>query len=306
MTPLVVIAGPTASGKTAAAIAVAERAGGEVISCDSVAVYREFDIGAAKPTAEERARVRHHLVDVAAPDEAFTAARWAKLAAEAIADCAARNRPAIVAGGTGLYLRALVQGLFEAPPPDPALRARLKDEAARLGWPALHARLAVVDPTAAARINPHDPVRIERALEVFEQTGVPLTRHHQLQAEKVAGRYRTRTYLIEPPPAVLDERIAARTRRMLADGLVEETRGIVARWGRAPKALGALGYKEALAHLDGRLDAAGLGEAIRIATRHFGRRQRTWFRSESAAARIASAQELPIGEIIAFLSGDTC
>ena len=302
VTNLVVIAGPTASGKTAAAVEIAARAGGEVISCDSVAVYREFDIGAAKPTAEDRARAPHHLVDVAAPDEAFTAVRWADLAGLAIADCTARGRPAIVTGGTGLYLRALLRGLFEAPPPDAELRARLKAEAVAQGWPALHARLATIDAEAAARIHPNDRVRIERALEVYQQTGIPLSRHHAEHALGAAQRYRARVYLIEPPPAVLDERIAARTDRMLGAGLVEETRGIVARWGRAPKALGALGYKEALAVLDGTLAPAALGEAIRIATRHFGRRQRTWFRGEPEARRLPDARDLPVDEIVALVT----
>lgn len=298
---LVVLCGPTASGKSDAALALAARAGGEIVSCDSMAVYRGFDIGTAKPTIEERARVPHHLIDVADPDEAFTAARFAALADVAIEGCAARGVPVVVAGGTGLYLRALLHGLFEAPPPDPALRARLKAEAAAEGWPALHARLAVVDPAAAARIHPTDPVRIERALEIYEQTGIPLSAHHAAQAR--APRYEARVHLLDPPPAVLDVRIAARVDRMLASGLVDETRRLAARWGRAARPLGGLGYKECLQFLDGQLDEAGLREAIRVATRHFGRRQRTWFQKEPGAARVPAADALPVEEMVAFLTG---
>jgi tRNA dimethylallyltransferase len=290
--PLIVIAGPTASGKSAAAIAMAERIGGEIVSCDSVAVYRGFDVGAAKPDAADRARVRHHLLDVAEPEEAFTAARWVALADAVIADCRRRGAHVVVSGGTFLYLGALLGGLFDAPPPDDALRARLKQEASRLGWPALHARLATVDPEAAARIHPNDPVRIERALEVFEQTGVPISRHHAEQARAVP-RHRARVFVIDPPPPAHDAAIAARTDAMLAGGLVEETARLVATRGRGLKALGALGYKEALAHLDGRLDRAQLREAIRIATRRFGKRQRTWLRKAwpppGAAAATAGA-----------------
>jgi tRNA dimethylallyltransferase len=298
---LFVIAGPTASGKTAAAVALAERLGAEIVSCDSVAVYREVDVGAAKPTLEERARVPHHLVDVAAPDEGFTAARYVELADAAIADCARRRRPVIVAGGTGLYLRALVHGLFASPPPDPSLRERIKAEAAAHGWPLLHARLAAIDPDAAARIAPVDPVRIERALEVYEQTGVPISRLQAEHARAAADRYPSRIYVIDPPAPVLEERIAARTDRMLAAGLVEETRRLAARWGREVKPLGALGYKEALAFLDGGLGAAELREAIRLATRRFAKRQRTWFRKEPAATWIADAGALPVDEIARFV-----
>ena len=295
---LVVICGPTASGKTRAAIDLAARAGGEVVSCDSMAVYRGLDVGTAKPSAAERARVPHHLVDVADPDQPFTAARYVTLADAAIADCAARGVPVVVAGGSGLYLRALLHGLFEAPPPDPALRARLKEEAARLGWPALHARLATVDAEAAARIGPGDPVRIERALEIFEQTGIPISAHHASQSR--LPRYPAQVHLLDPPHAILDARIAARTDRMIADGLVAETARALARWGRVRPLL-ALGYKEALLHLDGALDLPAMREAIRIATRRFGKRQRTWFAKEPDALRTQAAEALPLDDMTRFL-----
>ena len=304
--PLLVIAGPTASGKSAAAQALAEASGAAIVSCDSLAVYRGFDIGTAKPTAAERARVPHHLVDVADPEQPFHAAEYVALADAAIAASRADGRPVIVCGGTALYLRALLFGLFDAPPPDPDLRARLKAEAARLGWPALHARLAACDPAAAARIAPVDPVRIERALEVFEQTGVPIS---QLQAAHAARGERrpALVFIVDPPAAVHDLAIAARTDRMLAAGLVEETARLAAAHDRGLKPFGALGYKEALAHLDGNLDLPALREAIRVATRRFARRQRTFFRKAwppapaapgaEAARWVPSASDLLGGDI---------
>lgn len=280
------LVGPTASGKSAAALAIAERAGGEIVSCDSVAVYRGFDVGAAKPSAADRARVPHHLIDVADPTEPFTAARFAELAGRALDEIAARGRLAIVCGGTGLYLRALLDGLFEAPPPDPELRAQIREQARARGWPALHAELVAVDPDAARRIAPADRVRIERALEVYRQTGQPLSR---LQAAGRGPRRAATVVIVDPGPS-LDERISARTRRMLDGGLVEEARALCARYGRGLKPLGALGYKEALAHLDGRLSEEALPEAIRVATRRLARRQRTWFRDQPGR-RVTDAAE---------------
>ena len=298
--PLVAIVGPTASGKTAAALTLAERVGAEIVSCDSMAVYRTLDVGPAKPTLDERARVPHHLVDVAEPHEPLTAARFAALADAAISDIAARGKPVIVVGGSGLYLRALLHGLFASPPPDPALRARLKAEAAERGWPALHERLRAVDPAAADRIHPTDPVRIERALEIFEQTGVPLSAHHAGQSR--APRYQARVFIVDPSGPVLDERIAARTDLLLRAGLVEETRRVIARYGaevaRTLKPLHAVGYKEAMAFLDGALDEPAMREAIRVATRRFARRQRTWFKKEPAGVWLKDAGDLPVWETL--------
>ena len=298
--PLIALVGPTAAGKTEAAIALCEQLGGEIISCDSLAVYRGCDIGTAKPSAAERARVPHHLLDVASPDQSFTAARYVELADSALSDLASRHIPAILTGGTGLYLRALLDGIFPSPPPDPELRARLKSEAAEQGWPTLHARLATVDPEAAARIHPNDSVRIERALEVYEQTGETLSSLHA--RHRRAPRYPSLVIVFDPPKELLNRRIAERTDAMLAAGLVEETARLVARFGRDLKPLGALGYKESLAFLDGRLPHSMLAETIRIATQHFARRQRTWFRKQPGP-RIARASELPLSAIEEFLRG---
>lgn len=282
MKRILVLAGPTASGKSAAAVALAERLGGEIVSCDSLAVYRELDVGTAKPTREERARVPHHLVDVVNPDEPFTAARYVELADKAIADM---DLP-IVVGGTGLYLRALTDGLFASPPPDPEIRARIKREAGEHGWPHLHERLKAIDPTSARRIQPNDPIRIERALEVFEQTGRPIS---ALQAQTGAPRYHAVTFIVDPPREELERRIAERVKSMLQHGIVDEARAVAAKWGRDVKPLGAVGYKEALAFVDGKL--TDLEDAIRVATRRFAKRQRTWF-AKVPGRRLARADEI--------------
>jgi tRNA dimethylallyltransferase len=238
------------------------------------------------------------------PVARFTAARYVELADRALGEIASRGAPAIVAGGTGLYLRALLEGIFPSPPPDPERRVRLQAEAARAGWPSLHARLAAVDPEAAARIHPNDPVRIERALEVFEQTGQPLSSLHARHAR--SPRHQALVMVIDPLPAELDRRIAARTEAMLAAGLVDETAALAARWGRTVKPLAALGYKEALAFLDGRLARAALPETIRIATRRFARRQRTWFKKQPGS-RVTDASEVlapsSVEAILRFVAG---
>ena len=285
---MIAIVGPTASGKSAAALKVAEARGGEIVSCDSVQVYRGLDVGTAKPTAAERARVPHHVIDVVAPDEPFSAARYAELADRAIAEVRARGREPIVCGGTGLYLRALRFGLFDAPPRDAALRERLYDEErARPG--ALHARLGAVDPESAARLQPRDLVRVVRALEVEALTGVPLSRHHAAHAP--VERHVMQVLVLDPR-AALDARIAARADAMLAAGLLDETRALVARYGGELPALASVGYRESVAHLAGRLTLAELAPAIVRATRRYARRQRTWFRKEPGARWFADEDSL--------------
>jgi tRNA dimethylallyltransferase len=287
--------GPTASGKSALALALAERLGGaagtEIVCCDSQQVYIGMDVGTAKPTREERRRVPHHLLDVVPPDEPFHAARWAALARPALKHIAARGRVPIVVGGTGLYYRALTAGLFEAPPPDAELRARHRAEAERVGVEALHARLAAVDPEAASRIAPRDLVRVSRALEVYEQTGVPIS---ELRRRAEPPRDLAPVALIlDPPLASLRARIEARVHRMLADGLVEEIRALrAAGYGPGLRSMQSLGYKQVGAFVDG---ATTLQDAIAetvSATVAYARRQRTWFRREQAAARWAAEPRL--------------
>jgi tRNA dimethylallyltransferase len=270
------IVGPTASGKTALALAQAEKIGAEIVSCDSMQVYRHLDIGTAKPTVEERARVPHHLIDVVDPDEPFSAARYVTLADRAIAEVRARNKPVIVVGGTGLYLRALRWGLFDAPPRDDALRARLTaEEEAAPG--SLHARLREVDPDAAERINPNDLVRIIRALEVHELTGRPISVHHA--EHKPVERHPMRVVVLDPPQVWLAARILTRSHQMIDAGLKIEAERAFARWGRI-QPLQALGYREVGLMLDGKLKEEELGRAITSATVKYARRQRTWFKKE--------------------------
>jgi tRNA dimethylallyltransferase len=287
----VAVLGPTASGKSALGLALAERAGGEIIACDSQQVYVGMDIGTAKPTAEERRRVPHHALDLVRPDESFHAARWAAVARAAIADIVARGRLPIVVGGTGLYYRALVTGLFEAPPPDEGIRARHRAEAASDGVESLHARLAAVDPEAAAAIRARDLVRISRALEIYEQTGEPITTLRRRAA--APADLAPIVLLFDPPLATLRARITARVDQMIAAGFLDEVRALrAAGYGPALKPLQALGYRQLGAVLDGTASLAdAVAETIQ-ATCAYARRQRTWFRKQDAARRFEGEPRL--------------
>ena len=300
--PILVITGQTAGGKEALAAAAAARLGGEILSADSMKVYRGMDIGTAKPSAAERCAVPHHLLDVADPGETFSTARWLRLAEEAIAGVRARGRAAVVSGGTPLYLKALLEGLFEGPSADPCLRERLANEAGALGTPALHARLAQVDPAAASRIHPNDLRRITRALEVWELTGTPIS---QLQKQwgRRCGRWRPLAVAIRRDREDLTRRIRDRTRRMLAAGLVEETRRLAARpEGLAHGPRQALGYAEVLEFLAGRLAEVDLAEAIVAHTRQFARRQMTWLNRFTDIVWLDAAPDTPAeslaGEVV--------
>jgi tRNA dimethylallyltransferase len=272
---VLVLAGPTATGKSELAAELARAVGGAVVSADSRQIYRGLDVGTAKPTAAERARVPHHCLDLVEPGEPFDAARFRSAAGAAIADIRARGRVPLVVGGTGLYVRALLRGLCPAPPARPALRAELEEIATREGPASLHRRLASVDPALAARLAPRDARRIVRALEVALASGVPLSR---LQEAHAFGERPYEALLIglARPTAELDGRIATRAHAMVAAGFLDEARGLVARG----LVVDAVGYREMLACVEGRCDlAAALAATIR-ATRRFAKRQRTWFRRE--------------------------
>ena len=275
---LVVILGPTAVGKTAVGLRVAEQIDAEIISADSAAVYRGMDIGTAKPTAEERARVRFHLIDVADPDEPFTAAKFRELALEAMRDIQARGKRVLIVGGTGLYLRVLLHGFSLAPPPrDPTIRKRLQQEASEQGLLALYARLQQVDPRAAARIHPNDAVRIMRALEVYEMTGKPLS-EWQRRAESELPALK---FGLTLPRPLLYQRINARVDQMMAQGFLQEVQNLLSRgYNKDLPALKGLGYRHLIAYLMGEM---GLEEAVALwkrDTRRFAKRQMTWFRRE--------------------------
>jgi len=280
-----VVAGPTASGKTAVAIELARRLDAEILSADSQQVYRHFDIGTAKPSARELAAVPHHLISVVEPQESFSAARYQALADEAISRIRERGKQVVVAGGTGLYLRVLLHGVVEAPPRDEALRARLEAEAQQLGRPALHARLAQLDPEAAARIAPVDLVRIIRALEIHALTGETASAHRARHAFSSA-RYPFRMFVLDPPRAALYAAINARTRQMFQQGLLDEVRALVARGYREAAPMRSVGYAEALEIVEGRLSLQeGVAHAAQ-ATRNYAKRQLTWFRKEQGAVFI--------------------
>jgi tRNA dimethylallyltransferase len=286
-----VIAGPTATGKTGTAVELARRLGGELVGADSVQVYRGFDVGSAKPTAEELRGMPHHLVDVLDPDEAIDAVGYAVLADRAVEEVAGRGGLPVVVGGTGLWLRALVRGLVDVPPVDPALRSRLEAEAQAEGAPALHARLAAVDHRGAERIHPNDRVRIVRALEVFEQTGRPLG---ELRAQHALGepRYRVLFTVIDLPNEALGGRIEQRTRAMIGAGWADEARRLLERWGPSVRAFGSVGYREMLEHVRDGVSLEETEQRIVRATRTYARRQRTWFRSEPGVDWRTDAHEL--------------
>lgn len=287
---LIVIAGPTASGKTRLAIDVAKRVGGEIVNADSQQVYRYFDIGTAKPSAAELAEVPHHLVSCVDPLEDFSAARFQTLADEVIADICGRGKRVVVVGGTGLYLRVLLHGVVAAPGRDEALRAELEALGDREGNARLHAKLAQVDPVTAARLSVGDRVRIIRALEIHALTGRPASAHRQAHGFE-AERYAHTLWVLDPDREALYAAIDARTREMFDRGLVEETKALVARGYRGAAPMKAVGYAQALDCLEGRL---GREEAIAKAaqaTRRYAKRQWTWFKKEKGARFIKPPYE---------------
>jgi tRNA dimethylallyltransferase len=286
---LLAIVGPTASGKSALALRLAADHGGEIVSCDSLQVFRGFDIGSAKPTPEERKRVRHHLIDVVDADRHFSAADYARLARAAVDDIASRGHLPIVAGGTGLYLRALLSGLFEGPSRDAALRERLEAIARRHGDARLHRLLARVDSVAAARTAPRDRVRVIRALEVFWTSGRPIS-EHQRQATQGLEGYEVLTLGLAPPREALSKAVERRTDEMLERGLVDEARGLLGRYPAGLRPLAAIGYRQAAAVAQGRMDVPEARRDIVKATMRYAKRQMTWFRHQAAARWFADAE----------------
>jgi tRNA dimethylallyltransferase len=285
LAPLLVLAGPTGAGKTEWALEAAGEEGVEIVSADSALVYRGLDIGTAKPSAAVRARVPHHLIDICDPAESYSAGRFVADALESIRDIRSRGRVPLLVGGTMLYLRALLHGLAVLPAADPALRAQLDAEAAREGWPALHERLAALDPAAAVRIAANDAQRIQRALEVCLTAGRPLS---QLQRETVPPLqgHRVRFWVLCPSDrAALHARLAQRFEAMMAAGFLEEVRALHRRGDLTARhpAMRAVGYRQLWAHLDGAYDLAeGIRRAV-AATRQLAKRQLTWLRAEAGA-----------------------
>jgi tRNA dimethylallyltransferase len=288
--PLLVIAGPTATGKTRAAIELARHFDGELVGADSVQVYRGFDIGSAKPTTTELGGVPHHLIDVLDPDQDIDAVAYANLADAAIRGIRAQGRLPIVVGGTGLWIRALVRGLVDVPAVDPAIRERL-EAAASEGASALHAKLAQVDPISAEAVHPNDTVRIVRALEVYEQTGTPLG---SLRAEHALGqpRYHASFVVLDLDRARHATIIDVRVKGMIEGGWIDEVRSLRAKWGDEPRPFGSVGYREVLAHVRDGLPIEETSQQIRRSTRIYARRQRTWFRGEPGVSWWSDSTEI--------------
>jgi tRNA dimethylallyltransferase len=285
--PALLLMGPTASGKSALALGLADRFDGEIVTVDSAQVYRGMDVGTAKPSAADRSRVPHHLIDIIDPTQAYSAAAFVRDALACVADIRARGRMPILCGGTMLYFKALTEGLSALPRADAAVRGELDRRAAQEGWPALHAELARVDPVTAARLAPTDAQRIQRALEVYRASGQPIS--------ELQGRRETASLL--PGPAIaaalvpadraqLHAAIARRFLRMLDAGLVDELRGLRQRYALYPAlpSMRCVGYRQAWQYLDGAIDIARLRETGIAATRQLAKRQLTWLRATPATA----------------------
>jgi tRNA dimethylallyltransferase len=285
----ILLLGPTGSGKTALSLALGEQFNGEIISCDSVAVYRGMDLGSAKPTTEERARLPHHLIDVADPDHAFTAGEYSRLARAALGDITQRHRLPIVTGGTGLYLRALTAGLFAGPARQQDLRDRLRRSHQRHGGAWLQRVLTRLDPASATRIHANDTPKLIRAIEICLATRKPMSAifEEEVLARNPLTGYRLLRIGLNPPRPQLYDRLNQRCAAMFAAGLIDETRTLLARYGEV-KALDSLGYRQALSLLNGESTLEAAVAAAQQGHRNYAKRQLTWFRREQDVHWIAA------------------
>ncbi len=286
------LTGPTAGGKSSVALELARRIDAEIISLDSMAVYRGMDIGTAKPTLAERRAVPHHLIDIVEPGDEFSVARYLAAARQAVGDIRGRGRRALFAGGTPMYLKALLRGLFDGPTADPDLRDELMELAQREGSVGLHSRLAEIDPAAAAKLHPNDTRRLIRAIEVQRRSGQPISQQ-QREFERARPAEAGRVFVLNWPRATLHERINARVDAMFAAGLVEEVRGLLEHdrpIGRT--AAQAVGYREVITYLQSGGDLTETIELVKRRTRQFAKRQLTWFRSLSECRWLAAGNPL--------------
>ena len=278
---LLCLLGPTAVGKTEIAIQLAQHLDAEIISVDSRQIYRQMDIGTAKPTSEEQQAARHHLIDCVNISQPFSVADYQSLADTAIADIQNRGKQVLLVGGAGLYFRAVVDGLFEGPAADAALRERLEQEAAQHGVDVLYERLRTCDPESAERIHPNNVVRVIRALEVYELTGIPMSEHQQQWCQE-NQRYPFTAFCLTMPRALLYRRIEQRVDVMLGNGLIAEVESLLAAgYARDTVALRSFGYKELIAYLDGKCTYLEAVEQLKQNTRRFAKRQLTWFRKDT-------------------------
>jgi tRNA dimethylallyltransferase len=303
------IMGPTASGKTAAALAIARDIPSEIISVDSALVYCDMDIGTAKPTLQERASVPHHLIDIIDPLDSYSVAQFCASTLRLVADIHSRGKLPLLVGGTMLYFKGLTDGLDELPAADPDIRAELEMEAARLGWPALHARLQALDPATGARLAPNDAQRIQRALEIIAISGKPMSALLALR-EKTVLPFELLSFALEPSQrAVLHQRIATRFDAMLDGGaLIDEVQALRARGDLHPglPSMRCVGYRQAWQYLDGEIDHAALRETGIIATRQLAKRQLTWLRSMPQRSVIDCLEQDPAAHILDQLAARRC
>lgn len=284
--PILALVGPTASGKTAMALEWADQLGTEIVSADSVQIHVGLDIGSAKPTPEELARVPHAGISLLSPLERPSAGHWVDLVTPTIERLHAAGKVPLVCGGTGLYVRALLEGLAEIPDVAPEVRAEVSSRLERLGSDALHAELGRVDPEAAARISPRDPQRLTRALEVFVATGTPITTWQRETTHKPG--YAAHVTVLEVEREVLSRRIAARAEAMVRGGLIDEVRGLLERYPADCPGLSTLGYREVVAAVIGHdLDPRALSTRLALAHRQYAKRQQTWFSRATADTRLA-------------------
>ena len=280
--PVIAIVGPTASGKSTLAIEVALALNGEIINCDSVQVYKEIQIATAKVPFDERKGVPHHLIDFVSPDVNYTAGEWAREAEQKIEEIESRGRVPLLVGGTGFYLRALRQPLFASPPTDESLRQRLTRSRKKRGAEHLHRLLTRIDPNAARQLYPRDWPRVQRALEVYLQTGKSIVDQQPARPEPHESSRRLRILALNPPRAELYQRINERTEAHFRAGLVDEVRDLLARgFSPASNALGAHGYRRVVEYLQGLRDLDSAAEQTKLDVRHYAKRQLTWFRHEA-------------------------
>lgn len=298
MVPLLVIAGPTGVGKTSIAIEIAERLDGEIVGADSRQVYRYMNIGTAKPTPEERARIPHHLIDFRDPDEEYSAAEYARDASTVIADIYARGKFPLLVGGTGLYIQAVIYGIFEGPGRDEEFRAKMRELAEQHGTAYVHQKLAQVDPTTAQRLHPNDLVRIIRALEVYHLTGRSISEHQACHTQPLA-QYYPYFLILNAQRSLLYARINARVDQMIAQGLIEEVEELHRRgYHQDLFPMNSVGYKEIFAFLAGDCDRETAIERIKRNTRHYAKRQLTWFRKYRNACWISFDRPEQFGETV--------
>jgi tRNA dimethylallyltransferase len=305
----VAIMGPTASGKTAAALRIAQEIPSEIISVDSALVYREMDIGTAKPTPEELAAAPHHLIDIIDPLDAYSVMQFRTDTLRLVAEISARGKLPLLVGGTMMYFKGLTEGLDDLPTADAAVRAALDEEAARIGWPGMHAKLQALDPLTAARLAPNDAQRINRALEIIELTGQPMS-SLLARREKPELPFKLVSFALEPSDrAVLHRRIALRFDQMLGEsddeGIVAEVARLRARGDLSPNlpSMRCVGYRQSWDYLDGKIDRAGLRETGIIATRQLAKRQLTWLRAMPERIVVDCLGPDPAGELLTHLKG---